>query len=86
MKVWRKAMAHKRREEDPCYGCERRYSESKYNCHSECPDYLAIKEKKRARAELIRKKKAEEGLVTDLRIRSLARLSRDKRKQNAWKG
>lgn len=79
-------MALKRREDDPCYGCERRYSESKYNCHSDCPDYLAKKEKKNARAELIRKKKAEDALLTDFRIKSMTRISKEKRKQGTWKG
>lgn len=79
-------MALKRREDDPCYGCERRYGDSKYNCHSDCPDYLAIKEKKSARAELIRKKKAEDALLTDFRIKSMTRISKEKRKQGTWKG
>lgn len=79
-------MALKRREDDPCYGCERRYGDSKYNCHSDCPDYLAKKEGRRARAELIRKKKAEDALLTDFRIKSMTRISKEKRKQGTWKG
>jgi hypothetical protein len=70
----------------PCYGCEKRRAENGYNCHSDCPDYKAFKEEQTNRAESIRKKKAEEADITDFRIQSMARGTRDKSKQNAWKG
>lgn len=74
------------KENKPCYKCERRQVTIEYNCHSHCPDFLGLKEEDMARAELIRKKKAEEAAITEFRIQSMARVTRDKKKQNAWKG
>jgi hypothetical protein len=74
------------KESKPCYKCERRHVTSEYNCHSHCPDFKELKDEQTARAEVIRKKKAEEADITDFRIQSMARVTRDKSKQNAWKG
>lgn len=74
------------KELNPCYNCNRRRATSEYNCHSDCPDYKEYKEKLSDRANVIRHKKADEAMVTDVRIRSMQRTSGDKRRQGAWKG
>lgn len=74
------------KENKPCYKCERRQVTSEYNCHSHCPDFLGLKEEDMARAEAIRKKKAEEAEITEFRIQSMTRVTRNIKRQNAWKG
>lgn len=68
------------KESDPCYGCERRCVKSGYNCHSDCPDYKDYKQEAEKRAELIRKKKAEESLFIDTRLKAI----RKTQKKNKW--
>jgi hypothetical protein len=69
-----------------CFGCEKRIATSEHNCHSDCPDYKAFKEEQTKRAETIRKKKCEEGLITETLLRSIQKTTRGVRKQTAWKG
>lgn len=73
-------------ENGPCYKCEKRCVTHEYNCHSHCPEFKKIKDMEQQKAEIIKKKRAEEADVTDLRIRSMNRITRDTKKQNAWKG
>lgn len=70
----------------PCLGCTRRKVTQDYNCHSHCPDFLGLKEEDLARAEVIRKKRAEEHLTIDTRAESIRKYQKKKRTQNAWKG
>lgn len=74
-------------ENKPCYMCVDRRVTSDYNCHSHCERYLGNKEKNDAKTEIIRKKKAEEREVTDVRIRSIIKVTKDPtvNKQGAWK-
>jgi hypothetical protein len=74
------------KENKPCYKCERRQVTSDYNCHSHCPEFKELKDEQTARSEAIRKKKAEEVEITEFRIQSMARVTRNIKRQNAWKG
>lgn len=66
----------------PCLGCEKRH----VNCHSDCPDYKEYRDEMDERNETIRKKKAEESLIIDTRIKAMRKTAKEKQKQNAWKG
>lgn len=72
----------------PCYNCDKRSATSEYNCHSDCPDYKAYKQAREDKAEAIRKCKAEDNMVKEVRIRAMLRHTKDvnANKQNAWKG
>ena len=58
--------------EVPCYGCEKRHS----GCHSECESYKEYHDKRTAKCELLSKKRAEEAMITDTRIKSMNKLLR----------
>lgn len=68
----------------PCYGCERRSP----LCHSSCEEYKAFKQKRADQSRLICKKRADEAMCTEVRIRSIQKTAKDKtaRKQSIWKG
>lgn len=68
----------------PCYGCERRSA----TCHSSCEDYKVYKQEREAQAEMIRKNKQEDNMVTEIRIRSILRNTKDVtvNRQRARKG
>lgn len=70
----------------PCLGCTRRKVTRDYNCHSHCPDFLGLKEENDARAEVIRKKKAEESMIDEVRFETMNKVKRVKKIQTAWKG
>lgn len=70
----------------PCLGCTRRKVTRDYNCHSHCPDFLGLKEENDARAEVIRKKKAEEAMIDNVRFETMNKVKRVKKIQTAWKG
>ena len=68
----------------PCYMCERR----KPLCHSSCEEYMAYAQARVDKADMIRKQKADEAMLTEVRLNSIQRSIKDKsvKKQNAWKG
>lgn len=66
----------------PCYNCERRSA----GCHSSCESYKEYRDKMTEKNDAIRKKKAEEELLTDTRIRSIEKATKIKPKQTVWKG
>lgn len=72
---------------DPCYGCTKRCVAKGYNCHSDCPEFAKASAKKKARKDIIRKKKAEEAMVTEVFINSIKRKQKDVNcnKQIAWR-
>lgn len=74
----------------PCYnegkGCDRRRVTSEYNCHSDCPDYKNYHDKRSAKLELISKKRAEDAMITDVRMRSIEKTTRNKTTQGCGKG
>lgn len=70
----------------PCHGCGKRCVTSEYNCHSVCPDYAEFHQDNITRAENIRKIKAEESAITELRLTALHRTSKKPRKDTPWKG
>lgn len=67
----------------PCYGCERREP----LCHSSCEAYKAYKQKREDKAKVIREQRANEAMMTDVQIRSVKRMTKDKSisKQIAWR-
>lgn len=72
------------KEKDPSYGCGKRSVTIEHNCHSDCPEYKIFRDAKNERNEAIRKKKAEEAMMTDVRIRSIERTT--KPITTKWKG
>lgn len=72
--------------EVPCYGCTERRAEHGYNCHMDCPRYKQFHESRVAKLEKENKKRAEEAMITDTRMKSLDRITGEKRKMNVWKG
>ena len=61
-----------------CYGCEKRHVEHGYNCHSDCPDYKAFHEERTAKIALFCKKRNEEAMVVDARLRAIRKTSGEK--------
>ena len=74
------------KESVPCYGCEKRRAVNGYNCHSDCPDYKAYHERNAERAEIIRKKKAEEKDYVDMKLRVVNKALGKKHMPGYWKG
>ena len=74
------------KENDPCYGCEKRRVISGYNCHSDCPEYKAYHERNAERSEMIRKKKAEEHDYVDMKLRAVNKTLGKKHMPGYWKG
>lgn len=72
------------KEKDPCYGCTKRSVTSEHNCHSDCPEYKIFRDGLDEHNEMIRKKKAEEAMMTDVCIRSIER--KTKPITTKWKG
>lgn len=70
----------------PCYGCEKRRAENGYNCHSDCPDYKVYKQKREDRAEMIRKKRAEEAMVNSVHIKAVRKQKKKNDAVKYWKG
>lgn len=72
----------------PCYGCTRRWATNKDSCHSSCEEYKEFKQKREDQSRVICKKKADEAMCTEVRIRSIQKTIKDKtaRKQSIWKG
>ena len=66
----------------PCYGCERRSPQ----CHGSCEDYKAYAQERADRAEIIRKKRADEAMVDAVRFQTIKKVSNKANKQTAWKG
>ena len=68
----------------PCYMCERR----KPLCHSSCEAYKAYARARIDKADMIRKQKADEAMLTEVRLSAIQRSTKDRniKKQNAWKG
>ena len=68
----------------PCYRCEERHS----GCHSSCERYKEFSQKRAEELSMIRKKKADEAMVTAVMINSIKKSTKDitANKQNAWKG
>lgn len=53
----------------PCYQCTKRH----HLCHSSCADYEEYKRLSAERAEIIRKKREEDYLLSDARMRIIKR-------------
>lgn len=73
-----------RKESDPCYGCSKRSVTVEHNCHSDCPEYKIFRDGLDEHNEMIRKKKAEDAMITDVRIRSFEKTT--KHITTKWKG
>lgn len=73
-------------ENSPCYkdgkDCPRRTS----TCHGDCPEYKIFYDNRIAENEAIWKKKNEEAVYTDTRVRALNKAAGIKSKQSAWRG
>lgn len=67
----------------PCYGCERREP----LCHSSCEDYKRFCKAREEEAKAIRKKRADEAMVTGVFINSVKRNTKDinANRQSAWR-
>ena len=74
------------KKECPCHYCEKRHVEHGYNCHSDCPEHKEWHDEREAKRELMIKKRSEEAMITDTRIRSMDRITGEKRKHGYWKG
>lgn len=74
------------KESDPCYGCTKRVATKEYNCHSHCPEYLALKAEKATKAMVIKTNKGNEALFMNTRIRQMRKSTNKKHGQSAWKG
>ena len=61
----------------PCYGCERREP----LCHGSCEDYKRFSQAREEELEAIRKKRNEEGMVTDVRIKAIEKTIKDRRRK-----
>lgn len=72
--------------EVPCYGCEKRHVEHGYNCHSDCPEYKEYHDNRTAKLEFLTKKRSEEAMVVNTRLRAINKNKRGKKIQSAWKG
>jgi hypothetical protein len=76
------------KDNSPCYkdgvDCPKRTVHP--NCHSTCPEYKKYSDGLTAKNEFIRKKKAEDAMVTETRIKARTRTSGTKLKQGVWKG
>lgn len=76
------------RDDCPCYkggkDCPKRTVHP--NCHSTCPDYKEFHDKNTEEREAIRRKKAEEAMLTDAHIRAIKRVQKNKSKQTVWEG
>jgi hypothetical protein len=67
----------------PCYNCDKRSA----SCHSSCEDYRAFTQARADRAKVIQKQKAEDRMVTEVRIRSIIKTTKEitVNRQRAWK-
>lgn len=65
----------------PCYGCQRRWATTKDNCHSSCEDYKRFSQAREKELEALRKKRNEEGMVTDVRIKVIEKIVKDRRRK-----
>jgi hypothetical protein len=70
----------------PCYGCEKRWAENGDTCHSSCERYKEYHDKRVTRTEMIRKKKASEAMIDNVRFETMNKVKRVKKIQTAWKG
>ena len=61
----------------PCYGCERRNA----HCHSSCEDYKRFSQAREKELEALRKKRNEEGMVTDVIIKSKEKVLKERRRK-----
>jgi hypothetical protein len=66
----------------PCYGCEKRSA----SCHSSCKEYKDFRQVNIERSELICRKRNEESMITETRIKSVYKTAGKRRPQKAWKG
>lgn len=71
----------------PCYLCEKRNVTKDYNCHSDCPDYADYCKRREDRAETIRKARAEECMMAEMRIASIIKNKKDvnSNRQRPWR-
>ena len=65
----------------PCYGCERRDA----HCHSSCEDYKKFSKSRGEELSLLRKKRADDAMMTDVKMRSIEKSTREKLKQGCRK-
>ena len=63
----------------PCYGCNKRVATSEYNCHSDCPEYLACSKANRERLDLISRKRDEEAMIYEVKVRGISKIAKKKR-------
>ena len=61
----------------PCYGCERRDA----HCHSSCEDYKRFSQEREKELEALRKKRNEEGMVTDVIIKAKEKILKERRRK-----
>lgn len=66
----------------PCYGCERRSA----TCHSSCEDYKTYQQANRERSELISRKRDEESMVYEVKVRGIRKIEKKKANVKYWKG
>lgn len=74
------------RDDCPCYKDGKDCTKRTSTCHSTCPEYKKYHDKNTEERETIRKKKAEEAMLTDTRIRSMEKTRKVKAKQTLWRG
>lgn len=60
---------------NPCYMCERRQQ----GCHSSCEDYKKFSQVRAERGRLIRKKRAENEMVTSILVKAAEKTKERKR-------
>lgn len=70
----------------PCYGCDKRVATSEYNCHSDCPEYLACSKANRERLDLISRKRDEDAMIYEVKVRGISKVAKKKRTKGFWKG
>ena len=66
----------------PCYGCEKRHN----GCHSSCAGYKTYQDKRIAKNKIIREGRAKEGMIDEVRLAAIQKVTGKKRTMPAWKG
>ena len=58
----------------PCYNCTKR----SVGCHSTCEEYIAFDQANRARTEQIRRKRYEDNMMYEVKVRALKKINKEK--------
>ena len=56
----------------PCHNC----GERTYNCHSNCTEYIAFTQAIRDKKDMIRRKKEEEDMMYEVKVRSIRKFQK----------